>query len=568
VNHSERRLTYWLSDAQLLASSLLSRIYSIDIRSLSLIERIDQLDRRLLFWFSATLVLICSAAARFNSIDVRSLTLDESTIVVFAQSILEKGYPYVYVGSMEVQLATYEIVPYFMALSIGILGLTDVAVRLPAALFGLGTTYLIFSTAWRWFDWRVAILAGILYALSPWAIFWATNAFHPSQMQFFAMLTIIQAHKIITLNKVEPRTYYLTTFFFTCAYLSWEGIGFLLPILLVVIILMRWGDWGWLKNRHVWIASAIIVFVVVAQGIRRVLLQKSYLMVGSGRGDVSLPEFVFTKTYYDPFFYINELFMREGHWILTGLFIIGIFYTRRSINFRFVYILTIVAVFFMTNFLGYYSAHYIYYALPFFFMAVSVVTFQLLQSVTSTTFSDTFSGGKLARRISYCMLIAIEIGASSAYGPKLWRTYGDFSDLGRGDMRPGLASIDYRGLIETMDRLSKPGDAIINFAPFTLRRYINKSGDYFLQNYTMQKLVYNAEGTSPYYMDKYAGNITLRSKDELLDALYNHDRVWLLAAPYRPLRDILNVETLEFIDKYMTLVDESYDGKLYLWEKY
>ncbi|MGZ8200316.1 MAG: hypothetical protein ACXWUC_05970, partial [Methylosarcina sp.] len=65
-----------------------------------------------------------------------------------------------------------------------------------------------------------------------------------------------------------------------------------------------------------------------------------------------------------------------------------------------------------------------------------------------------------------------------------------------------------------------------------------------------------------------AGNITLRSKDELFDALYNHDRVWLLAAPYRPLRDILNAETLEFIDKYMTLVDESYDGKLYLWEKY
>lgn len=568
MNHSERRFFFSLSEAHLFANSLLSRFSSIDIRSLSFMDRLNQVDQRLFYWLSAILVLTCSAVARFSSIDMRSLTLDESTIVVFAQSILEKGYPYVYVGSMEVQLATYEIVPYFMALSISLFGLTDVAVRLPAALFGLGTTYLIFATAWRWFDWRVAILAGILYALSPWAIFWATNAFHPSQMQFFAMLTIIQAHKIITLDKVEPRTYYLTTFFFTCSYLSWEGIGFLLPILLVVIILMRWGNWDWLKNRHVWIASAIIVFVVVAQGIRRVLLQKSYLMVGSGRGDVSLPEFVFTKTYYDPFFYVNELFLREGHWILTGLFIIGVFYTRRSINFRFVYFLTIVAVFFMTNFLGYYSAHYIYYALPFLFMAVAVVTFELLKSVTSTTFSDTLSGGRVARRISYCLLIAIEIGSASAFGPKLWRTYGNLSDIGRGDMRPGLASIDYKGLIETMDSLSKPGDAIINFAPFTLRRYINKSGDYFLQNFTMQKLVYNAEGTSPYYLDKYAGNITLRSKDELLDALYNHERVWLLAAPYRPLRDILNAETLEFIDKYMTLVDESFDGRLYLWERY
>lgn len=525
-------------------------------------------ERSLFFWLAATFILVCSAVARFNFLDARSLSLDESTIVVFAQSILEKGYPFVYVGSMKVQLATYEIVPYFMAPFIWLFGLTDFAIRLPAALFGLCTSYLILVTAWKWFNWGVAILAGLLYALSPWAIYWATNAFHPSQMQFFAMLTIVQAHKIITLERVEPRTYYLTAFFFLCAYLSWEGIGFLLPILLVVIVLMRWGNWDWLKNRHLWIASAIIVFAVIAQGVRRVLLQKSYLMVGSGRGDVSLPEFVFTKTYYDPFFYINELFTRECHWVLTGLFIAGVFYVPRNVNLRFVYLLTIVAVFFMSNFLGYYSAHYIYYVLPIFFIAVAAVTFLLLKSAASVKLGETLISARIARRLAYCMLIAIELGSSSAFGPKLWRTYGDFSDLGRGDMRLGLSNIDYKGLIEVLEDRYRPGDAIINFAPFTLRRYADKTGDYFLQNYTMQKLVYDPSGTRPYYIEKYAGGRTLRSKDELLDALFRHDRVWLLAAPYRPLRDILDAETLKYIDEHMTLVAESFDGKLYIWNRF
>lgn len=521
------------------------------------------------YWITATFVLVCTALARFYILsEVRSLSLDESTIVVFAQSILESGYPFVNVGSMQVQLATYEIVPYFMALSIGVLGLTDFAIRLPSVLFGLATCYLIFTYSWKWFNWRVAILAGLLYAFSPWAIYWATNAFHPSQMQFFALLTIVQAQKIIALEKVETRSYYLTAFCFVCAYLSWEGIGFLLPILLVVMILMRWGNWDWLKNRHLWLASAIIVFVVVAQGVRRVLLQKSYLMVGSGRGDVSMPELAFTKTYYDPLFYINELFTREGHRILTGLFIIGVFFVGKNVNFRYLYLLAIVAVFFMTNFLGYYSPHYIYYVLPLFFIVVAAVTFFLLESVTSTKLSDMLFSGRIARRFCYAMLIGIELVSFSAYGPKMWRIYGDFSDLGRADWRLGLANVDYKGLIDIMEEQYRPGDGIINFAPFTLRRYVNKTGDYFLQSFTMQKLVYDPSGTSPYYMEKYAGSKTLRSKDELLDALVRHERFWLLVAPYRPLRVILDAETLTFIDEHMTLVAESFDGKLYVWNRF
>lgn len=511
----------------------------------------------------AGVVVIVAAAQRLIGLARFSLSLDESTILVFANAIRRVGYPVVQVGTMEVKLATYELVPYFVALSTAIFGSNDFAARLPSAIFGILTSYLVFHIGWRWFNLRVGLVAGLLYACSPWAIYWGQNAFHPSQMQFFAFLTVIQAYYALVSSDTCARPYYLAALYFSCAYLSWEGIGFLLPILFVVAVIMRWGDWAWFRNRHLWVASIIVMAVVIAQGVRRVLLVDTYLLVGSGRGDVSLPELVFLKPYYIPLFYASQIFERYNHLAMTLVFIIGLAFTGRSLALRFTHLLTVIAVFFMANFLGYYSAHYIYYVVPVFSIAAAASLIFLVDMIVPSARAQ--GAMLLTRELMFTLFAGLVIFSSSDIWPKPWEISEDARTPPASHARSNIAHIDYKGVISVLLEKMSPGDVVINFAPFSLQTYGKIDGDYFIQEYTMQKLVFDQKSRLPFYLEKYAGKPALRSLEELQDMLNQHRRVWIVAAPYKPISDILSDKILDYIDSHMELVAETFDAKLFLW---
>src|SRR5882672_509551 len=318
---------------------------------------------------AALLVLALAAWLRLKGIAEFSLSLDEATIVAFAKGVLDRGYAHVYVGTMEVPLATFELLPYPVAASIALLGESVFAYRLPSALFGTLTTLLIYLVGVRWFGRGAGLLAGFLYAVCPWAINWSQNVFHPAQNQFFALLTVVWAHRLV-LGRPERRDYYFAALLFACAFLSWEGNGFLLPILGVTALIVRWGDWSWMRRRALWLACALVTLVVVVQGVRRVLLQVNYIMVGSGKSDISMPKLGFLETTYNPSFYLTNFFGSETQFVLAAVFVLGLPLIRRDANLRFVYLFVILATLCMTNLLTFYSAHYLYFALPFFMLAV------------------------------------------------------------------------------------------------------------------------------------------------------------------------------------------------------
>ena len=72
-----------------------------------------KITERWAYWAAALLVVIVAAIQRLTGLSDFSLTLDESTLVEAAKGVLERGEPSLYVGSMLVLLATYELVPYF-----------------------------------------------------------------------------------------------------------------------------------------------------------------------------------------------------------------------------------------------------------------------------------------------------------------------------------------------------------------------------------------------------------------------------------------------------------------------
>lgn len=519
-----------------------------------------------LYGAAALLVVAVAMVQRLSGLDDFSLTLDESTLVEAAKGVLQRGEPSLYVGTMLVQFATYELVPYFIAATIALFGLSDFALRLPTAIFGILTTYVVFHAGWRLLGWRTGLLAGFLYALSPWAIHWAHNLFHPSQTQFFVLLTALQVRRLLQDDHVPVRTYYLAAFLFSCAYLSWEGSGFVLPILLIVALIMRWGRWEWLRSPHLWIASAIVILVVAAQGVRRVLLQVDYLMVGSGKSDVSLPQLVFTKTTYSPYYYLWNFFCAEFHLVLTGVFILGLGMAARHWNLRFFYSFTLLAIFFMTNFLGYYNAHYIYYLLPIFILSASGGGIMLIEHLTAGYAHGPYTL-KLVRWSALPAFIVLVISFSVSQGLKFHNLGKDFRNPMRTDVREELAGIDYRGLSAELMQHYRPGDIVIALAPLALRHYTGIDGEYFLQTITDRKVIYDPGSDVPVYLDKYVGNAVLRTEEEFYEVLRRNRRVWVYAAPFGGFKEIVQPELLDFLQRKLKIVNETFDGKLYLWEQ-
>ncbi len=519
------------------------------------------------YWLAAGLILLVSLVERLTGLDGFSLTLDESTLVETAKGVLERGVPSLYVGTMRVDLATYELVPYFIASSISIFGISDFTLRLPTALFGVLTTMVAFHAGWRLFDWRVGVLVGLLYGLSPWAEHWAHNLFHPSQTQFFVLLTALQVRRLLQDDCVPVRTYYLAAFLFSCAYLSWEGSGFVLPILLIVAMIMRWGQWNWLKSPHLWVASGIVILVVALQGIRRVLLQADYLMVGAGKSDVSLPQLVFTKTNYSPYYYLWNFFATEFHLVLTVIFVLGLVFAARHWNLRFFYAFTILAVFFMTNFLGYYNAHYIYYLLPIFLIAASAATIKFVDYFASGM-SSGLNSVRIGYQVSELALLLLVLAFSTSAGLRFNYLGEEYRNPLRSDVRKELAGIDYRGLSNELMKYYRPGDVVIALAPLALRHYSGIDGDYFLQTITDRKVIYDPGNKDPVYLDKYVGNAVIRTKEEFAEILAKNNRVWIYASPFGGFKEIVEKELLEFMQKRMKVMGEAYDGKLYLWEGY
>lgn len=509
--------------------------------------------------------LIITAAIRLTLVSDFSLTLDETTLVEFAKGILQRGYPFVMVGTMEVPLATYELVPYPIAVSMAIFGLNEFAVRLPSILFGTGTAALIFFAARLWFDRRTAFLATLLYALSPWAIYWGHNCFHPAQAQFFGLLTLVRARSLLSDPKPAPASYYQVALFFILAFLSWEGIGFMLPVLFIAGLTINWGKWQWLKQRHLWIAIACIACVVVAQGIRRVLLQVSYLMVGSGKSETSLPQLVFTQSDYNPWFYIINFFGLESNLVLTAVFIGGLFFLKDSRDMRFIYAVVVGAIFFLTNFLSFSSAHYVYWVLPFFLLGVAAATIKFADSLVPSGFQQGFVVRATSISVA-SLLLVLEMSTATPLGLKVYDLVGHWQDPMRNDMRIGLAGADYKGLSKVLQDEYRPGDIVVTLAAMPMGIYGGTKGDFFLEGVTTQKVIYDPGAKSPRYVDKYVGNPVLRGREELEDVCYRNKRVWLFIAPSGMFAKLQDPDLLEFIGTRMKVVAESYDATLYLWD--
>src|SRR5438876_8146206 len=303
-------------------------------------------------------------AFRYHDFGVMSFDHDEYGEVQKSKGIWELGFPFNRVTGRVRPATTYELIPYPMAVTSRLFGESEWSIRLPAVIMGTLCIAIIALMGRRLFNWRTGLIAAFIYACLPLDIRWAQNAFHPQQCQFMAMLTFWFFYEGI---RVRPFCHkYLTaaSVTFCAAYLSWEGSAFILPALFLALFVVRWGEWWWVKEFHLYRCLFFMGAVVVAQYCSRMLAGAPYLQMGSGLSNLTGPSLFFLAPGYQPMFYIDKLLLSENHVFFTLMLVIGLPFCWKVPGFRYVVVLLATLFTLHTNFLAALSPRYCYYFQP------------------------------------------------------------------------------------------------------------------------------------------------------------------------------------------------------------
>lgn len=190
------------------------------------------------------IVILLGAILRLNILDKipPGLTNDEANIGYDAYSILKTGrdqwgtlFPlsgFKGFGDYRLPLFTYIVVPFVASL-----GLTEQAVRLPAALFGILTIVIFFMLAQQLFHSKWAgFVAGLMLALNPWHIgmsrvgIEATTNLFLITCGFYCLLKA--AHKKYVFL-------YVSLFFFALSIYTYTASIVFVPLVVLLFIVFR-----------------------------------------------------------------------------------------------------------------------------------------------------------------------------------------------------------------------------------------------------------------------------------------------------------------------------------------
>ncbi len=489
---------------------------------------------------------------------------DEMGLVGKSKGILKLGFPYTLYAGDPRPATTYEAVPYPMAISGFLFGYSEWSMRLPSCLMGTLCIGLLGLMGRRFFNWRTGLCTALVYACLPLNIRWAQNAFYLTQCQFLSMLTVLLFYEAFRSRPLHRRYLTAMTVAFCIAYLSWEGSGFLLPALFLGLMVMRWGEWWWIKELHLYRCIFFIGVVVVAQSCSRSIFGFPYLQVGSGLSTLTGPSLFFLTASYQPLFYVDELLLVENHVFFTVMTVIAVPFCWRDRNFRYVVTLLTALWVLHTNFLAALSPRYCYYFQPLLLLtgiAGTLLLYDRLLALAGRAADGAIS--RLAAHATGAALLLLLFLQSNEWLMKEYRL------SSRGDA-PGLMTrlntyrYDYRGAAQYVMSHIQPGDLIIPGIPHVFEYYAGRPGDYFLDTLLGSKIPYNQKLAEPRFVDKFVGLPAIRNLTELLEVTHRARRTWIVFAPYSSFNKLSAPNVTEYLDKNSKIEFETFRAKVFL----
>jgi len=189
---------------------------------------------------------------------------DEASIGYNAYTILKHGvdehgesWPVLFqaFGEFKLPVYIYGTVPFVM-----VLGLTESAVRLASATFGIATIVTIFLLAGAAFQQRAAALAAAFFlAIMPWHIHYSRTGF--GELISFVPFITLSLYLFIRGIRDDGRLLVLSGAAFGITLYTYRAAWVVLPLLLMLIIILYWRE---LMDRRKHAISGAAVLAVIS----------------------------------------------------------------------------------------------------------------------------------------------------------------------------------------------------------------------------------------------------------------------------------------------------------------
>ena len=188
--------------------------------------------RRALVIVSVTLLLLFSLALRLHHLDYESLWMDELRQISY--------YPHS-LSEIVDKAATQQQPPldYWIGHVVHALSYSDFAVRLLAALFGVGTVFFLTLLAAKFCSWPVAIGAGIIAALLPFNLQYSQEA-RPYSIAIFLFLALLWSLERLLTSEKRSFGRIIVLLFSAVAFLYSRALSPLVVTIVLMMILIAW----------------------------------------------------------------------------------------------------------------------------------------------------------------------------------------------------------------------------------------------------------------------------------------------------------------------------------------
>jgi len=190
------------------------------------------------------------------------LTPDEASLGYNAYSILKTGrdeygkfLPVIFksFGDFKPGLYVYLTVPF-----VATLGLNELAVRLPSALFGVLSVFLIYLISAKFFGRKIGLLSAFIAAITPWLIYFSRGAW---EVNICLTLTLLGIYLFLK-SLDNPKFLVFSAVSFALTFLDYQGAKLSTGIAVLILLILYWKDVLKINNKFI-ISSLILSFILV-----------------------------------------------------------------------------------------------------------------------------------------------------------------------------------------------------------------------------------------------------------------------------------------------------------------
>ncbi len=179
-------------------------------------------------------------------------------------------------GDWKPPLPTYLMIPF-----IYILGLTESSVRLPSAIFGIGSVILAFFLIRRLLDeqkykTKIGLIASLYLAISPWHILQSRSAMLVVIGLFFLLLGIFS---FLSINK-NKLFIFLSTISFTLSIYSYYGLRVVTPLILLFLLFHYRRELALYRRQLI---LAVILGFILVMPLLDAFIKQSDVILGRAR---------------------------------------------------------------------------------------------------------------------------------------------------------------------------------------------------------------------------------------------------------------------------------------------